>query len=216
MDICVVTFRNTAESIEPSLRSHDVLYVRDNTYHNVGFAAGANLAARRGAGELIGFFNPDGRLSDGALSRLEAVFDDPSIVAAEANQGFVRDEVGDPEWLSGACLVVRRSAFEKVKGFDERLFMYGEDVDLSYKLSALGRLVHVHDAIFDHANDGRPYRALHRNYRNWLVVQRRHRKAKPRRMVRDALYAFRRLRWLDAIARLTATFDYLLRARHWA
>jgi len=37
-------------------------------------------------------------------------------------------------WLSGSCLLVRRSAFETIRGFDERYFMYFEDVDLGERL----------------------------------------------------------------------------------
>ena len=41
-------------------------------------------------------------------------------------------------WLSGSCLMVRRSAFEALGGFDERYFMYFEDVDLGYRLGKSG------------------------------------------------------------------------------
>ena len=42
------------------------------------------------------------------------------------------------EWLSGACMLVRRDAFEKARGFDERYFLYWEDADLCRRLRALG------------------------------------------------------------------------------
>lgn len=43
-------------------------------------------------------------------------------------------------WLSGSCLLVRRAAFDEIGGFDERYFMYVEDVDLGDRLRKVGWL----------------------------------------------------------------------------
>jgi N-acetylglucosaminyl-diphospho-decaprenol L-rhamnosyltransferase len=48
---------------------------------------------------------------------------------------------GAREWLSGACLLVRRTDLEAVGLLDERFFMYTEDVDLCVSLRARGRRV---------------------------------------------------------------------------
>jgi len=52
---------------------------------------------------------------------------------------------------SGAALVVRREAWDAAQGFEERYFMYGEDLDLSLRLRLMGWAVGVApDARIEH------------------------------------------------------------------
>ena len=46
---------------------------------------------------------------------------------------------GQPvDWALGACLLVRRTAFDAVGGFDAEQWMYAEDLDLGWRLGRLG------------------------------------------------------------------------------
>jgi len=58
----------------------------------------------------------------------------------------------DAGWLSGACVLVRRSAFDEIGGFDDGYFMYFEDVDLGYRLGKAGyRNVYEPAAVVAHS-----------------------------------------------------------------
>src|SRR5439155_4408719 len=43
-----------------------------------------------------------------------------------------------PDWVSGACMLLRRSALDEVGLLDERIFMYMEDVELCERLRRAG------------------------------------------------------------------------------
>jgi N-acetylglucosaminyl-diphospho-decaprenol L-rhamnosyltransferase len=67
-----------------------------------------------------------------------------------------RDEVGRPVegptgWLSGSLMLLRRTAFERVGGFDPSYFMYCEDMDLCRRLAEAGwSNVYVPSAVVTH------------------------------------------------------------------
>ena len=52
--------------------------------------------------------------------------------------GFDHESVREAEFLGGACLLVRREAFEAVGGFDEDFFMMSEEVDWCYRFRQAG------------------------------------------------------------------------------
>lgn len=58
---------------------------------------------------------------------------------------------GSVDWVSGAFFVVSRDAFEVIGGFDERYFMFAEDMALCWNLSQRGwKAASVNDATVTH------------------------------------------------------------------
>ncbi len=51
---------------------------------------------------------------------------------------FAHDEAWRVDWVTGACVLVRRDIFEHLDGFDEDFFLYSEEVDLLYRARKLG------------------------------------------------------------------------------
>jgi len=122
------------------------------------------LAALVAAGEAdarAGALAPRLVLPDGTTQH--SVHDFPGVRAALAfNAGLSRSPFlpgrWDPAqarrvpWAIAAFLLLRREAFDAVGGFDERQFLFAEDLDLGWRLARAGWATrHVPEAVVLHA-----------------------------------------------------------------
>ena len=67
-------------------------------------------------------------------------------------QAFLpEDQTAETDCVSGSYLMMPRAFFEEIGGFDETFFMYGEDVDLCFRVKEAGRkVVYFADASITH------------------------------------------------------------------
>ncbi len=114
------------------------------------------------------------------------------------------------DWVSGACLFGRRAALDAVGGFDEDYFMYGEEMDLCYRMRRSGWEVWYEPAARAiHLGGGSSSRrTLEREadlYCGRVRFFRRHRGARAAAVLTAMIYGFTgfKLAWHTALRRLS-------------
>lgn len=205
---------------------------------NLGFGTACNRGAAVASNEAVLFLNPDARLEPGALEALSRAMDaypraaafNPRIVDAAGRQYF-RDRnrlIDNRRWFRGApdrdcripmavgaAALLRKPVFEAIGGFDENIFLYFEDVDLSARLISAGHdIMHVQDAVVVHliasSTPSSDAVIAFKNYhfaRAKLYVMRKH--GKP--VLRHALAASQAVKW--GLAMLTGRRGAALSAK---
>ena len=108
--------------------------------------------------------NPDGTVHPGSCwgkptlwstfcfaTMLSSVFKRSRVFNPESLGRWQRDSVREVDIVTGCLLLTRRSLYQELGGFDERFFMYGEDVDLAFRATRLGfRHVITPEAVVTH------------------------------------------------------------------
>jgi N-acetylglucosaminyl-diphospho-decaprenol L-rhamnosyltransferase len=122
-----------------------------------------------------------------------------SLVAMLAGRSRPAGQLGDRETVvvdqpPGACLLVRRCAFNAVGGWDEDFEFWYEDVDFAQRLHAVGDVLYVPSAAFAHVGGHSARRlsraeVISRHYRGALLYAQKHFRA-PARVATGLLYAF--------------------------
>ncbi|MDE3145647.1 MAG: glycosyltransferase family 2 protein [Bacteroidota bacterium] len=72
------------------------------------------------------------------LIGLASLFPSSKIFNRYALGNLDQHQMQEIDVLAGAFMMIKKEVLEKVKGFDESFFMYGEDIDLSYRIQQAG------------------------------------------------------------------------------
>jgi GT2 family glycosyltransferase len=154
---------NGTESAWPA---SEVALKRIEPVGNVGFGRAMNIlmatAFSEAATRRFLCVNPDGVLHRRCLEELLHASEASPDALIEARQ-FPEEhrktydaETLESPWASGACLLIPRTIYEAVGGFDPNLFMYLEDIDLSWRARSAGFKVRLAPgALFGHSVLGR-------------------------------------------------------------
>ena len=172
----------------------EVVVKRD--WHSEGFATTCNLGAKEATADVLVFLNDDTIPQPGWLDPLLAVVDDDTIAGSllvypdgrvqhsgvflrrrggllEAYNRTRSAPSGEVPAVTGACLAVTRSTWERLGGFDEGYRNGYEDVDLCLRHRQAGGTVrYVAESIVVHFESRSPGRFDHKD-RNIDLLQQR-------------------------------------------
>lgn len=102
---------------------------------------------------------------------------------------------------TGAFYLTRRSIMKKVRGFDTDFFMYGEDLDLSYRIKKLGYKIIYYPL----------YRVLHAKYQSGLrSIHNRKRQIQTRKYFYNAMSMFYKKHYKDQYPGFVNWFVYFM------
>lgn len=131
----------------------------------------AQMLAYINAHPRVGVLGPQMVFADGAIQStrrrfpslltgfFESTWAQPLAPRSMLNHFYARDlrddETAEVDWVVGAALMVRRTAYEQVGGLDEGFFMYSEELDWCRRMKAAGwRVVYFPPARIVH-HEGR-------------------------------------------------------------
>lgn len=138
---------------------------------NLGFGAGHDRAFKEGKSEFCLVTNIDLKFEKDSIKNvLNIALDDKheEYASWELRQiPYEHPKYYDPvtleaNWSSHACILIRKSAYKKVGGYEPKIFMYAEDVELSYRFRAFGYHLKycpnavVHHFTYEEANQIKP------------------------------------------------------------
>ena len=113
---------------------------------DTGFGSALNAGFAEGSSGIVCFFDINSEVFPETLTILfEEIENSDAVTAVWELRRFPYEHpkdydalTGVTDWCCGGAFAVRRNVFEEAGGFDGRLFMHMEDIDLSFRIRSLG------------------------------------------------------------------------------
>ncbi|HQJ15430.1 MAG TPA: glycosyltransferase, partial [Candidatus Omnitrophota bacterium] len=149
---------------------------------NEGFAKANNAAFARCDAPFIALLNADTKVERDWLAKLITKMQSDARIAVAGSRQVPQESsrkidpiTHEASWCSGGHCLIRAEALNAVGYFDEGFFMYGEDVDLCWRMWIAGySCVHVPEAVCHHHYDGSERnrsRRLYYHVRNSILLR---------------------------------------------
>jgi len=157
VEVIVVDGGSQDKTVEMAQRFTDKVYKISKR----GIAAGRNYGARKANGDILVFLDADVTFPASFPETLQQTFKDSTVVGATCNVMPLQYQSGTTAFFKlynltiratakfkphsrGEFFAIRKTAFQKAKGFDETMPCL-EDHDLANRLSKLGKFIFISD-----------------------------------------------------------------------
>ena len=147
--------------------------------NNNGYGNGVNLGIKHSKGKYVVVLNPDVKVERNSIEKLiiplknKNIITIPKVLLYDGSKintcgniehftgltftrglGKDKTEFSKSKYvagLSGVCFAIKRELYQKIGGFDENIFLYMEDTELSWKINSLGfKIQYIPDSVIYH------------------------------------------------------------------
>lgn len=141
IDLCLINYTGKGQIYTGPEKIGKVFIKEIKANKNLGFGESHNFAFKKVKPENVFLIiNPDIYLHKDCIAHMVRKFEsDKAIGIVEGRQlpfehpKEYDKKTGETPWASGACMMIRSEFFKKSGGFDDKFWMYEEDVDLSWR-----------------------------------------------------------------------------------